>query len=479
GANSAAGLRSMPVRFLDLDEIDAYPDDVEGEGSPISLAEKRTVTFGSRKKIYKISTPTIKGRSRISNEFATTDQRYFFVPCPHCAHMQILRFPQLRWEKEKYSVDDVYYLCETCEGKIYERHKTAMLTAGEWRPTAPELVSRIKRGYHLSALYSPDGWLPWADIAKQYDEAEGDEPKIKTFTNTILGEEYEEKSEAPEWQQLYERASGKDGQEANKPAASVAFITAGADVQADRIEVELVGWSEGRTSYQIDYRVLMGDPDKPEVWAALDTVLNDTWTTEDGRLLGVRLMAIDTGFKTDKVYDYVKRHGTSRVVPVKGKDELQAPFAPPRVVELTKQGQKLGRLKVWQVGVSYLKGQFYGWLRLVVDHETGEIPKGFCFFTPRDAHYFRGLTAETTRPVRNKKGYIQHVWVKLYERNEPLDCRIYALSAAYITGFDRWTRERWAKEKNMAPKHVPDKTDEPKAKPSKPNRKPKSSGYWS
>jgi len=122
GANSAASLSSMPVRFLFLDEVDRYPMDVDGEGSPISLAEKRTATFGYKKKIFEISTPTIEGRSVIENDFLKTDQRYFFVPCPHCNEKQILVFKNLKWEKGKY--DSCHYVCEHCKGKIEQRHKT-------------------------------------------------------------------------------------------------------------------------------------------------------------------------------------------------------------------------------------------------------------------------------------------------------------------------------------------------------------------
>jgi phage terminase large subunit GpA-like protein len=129
GANSAVGLRSMSARFLFLDEVDAYPGDVEGEGDPVALAEACARTFGWRRKTLLVSTPTISGLSRIEREYLATDQRRFFVPCPYCGAMQHLRFEQLVWDKG--CPDSARYLCEACDGAIGEGHKTAMLAAGE------------------------------------------------------------------------------------------------------------------------------------------------------------------------------------------------------------------------------------------------------------------------------------------------------------------------------------------------------------
>ena len=101
GANSAVGLRSMPARYLFLDEVDAYPPSADEEGDPVALAEARTRTFSWRSKVLLGSTPTIHGISRIEREYETSDQRRYFVPCPHCAHMQWLEFERLRWDKGK------------------------------------------------------------------------------------------------------------------------------------------------------------------------------------------------------------------------------------------------------------------------------------------------------------------------------------------------------------------------------------------
>jgi Bacteriophage tail assembly protein len=152
GANSAVGLRSMPARYLFFDEVDAYPPSADEEGDPVALAEARTRTFSWRSKVFLASTPTIHGVSRIEQEYEATDQRRFFVPCPHCGEMQRLKFERLRWDKGR--PETTHYICASCNGRIEEHHKTAMLAAGEWRPTAEARDPGTIRVPHLGALLS-------------------------------------------------------------------------------------------------------------------------------------------------------------------------------------------------------------------------------------------------------------------------------------------------------------------------------------
>lgn len=474
GANSGAGLRSMPVRFLMLDEVDGYPMDVEGEGSPIGLAEQRTATFSNRK-ILEISTPTIHGLSIIENEFLLTDQRYYYVPCPHCGALQVLKFTCLKWTAGVW--EDAYYECEHCNEPIQERFKTQMLAAGKWISTAPEKSSRYTVGYHLSAMYSPFGWKSWAEIAEQWEKAQGDDTKLKQFYNTVLGETWKERSDAPEWEAISRRAEDYPHNTLRK---GVAFLTAGIDVQKDRIEIEIVGWMPGLKSHQVDYRVLMGDVQKKEVWDDLDKVIKELWPLESGEYLPIRMAAIDTGYQASIVYKWAKRHGYSRVVPVKGSEALQNYFSPPRAIDIVKHGKKINKQKVWHVGVNFIKAEVYSNLRQEIDIETGVVPDGFCYLPKRDPHYFRGLTAEVQEVVRNKKGYIQYVWKKKYDRNEPLDCRVYARAAAAIIGVDRWSAERWEQETNLHSTASPkkEKTKKPAAKKSPANTQKSRNSYW-
>lgn len=467
GANSAVGLRSMPARYIFLDEVDGYPMDVDGEGSPISLAEKRASTFSNRK-IFELSTPTIEGQSIISFDFALTDKRYYYVPCPFCGVAQILEFKNLRWEAGKY--ENVTYECEACGDQIQERFKPTMLEAGKWIATAPENTNVHVVGYHISAMYSPFGWKAWAEIAEEWDKAQGDDNKLKTFYNTILGETWKEKTDAPEWQLMYDRATDYP---LNKCFKEVAFITAGADVQGDRIEVEIVGWMKGKKSQHLDFRVLDGDTTKADVWRKLDELLGEVFEREDGIYLPIRMLAVDSGYNTAHVYAWAKKHGTSRVIPIKGKENLETFFAPPRAVDTTKHGKKIGKQKVWHVGVNYIKTETYGFFRQSIDPDTKEVPDGFCYFPKRDPHFFRGITAEIVQLTRNKRGYIKYVWLKKYERNEPLDCRVYARAAAAVIGCDRWKAERWEQERQLGiadppkPKQTIQKTTNTKTQPKR------------
>lgn len=442
-AGSATGLRSMPARYVMADETDAFPGDVDGEGSPISLMEKRTSTFSGNKKFLKISTPTIEGASIIESEFLLTDQRYYHVPCPHCAGVQVLKFEQLRWEPKEY--ESTFYECEHCAGKIEERHKTQMLDNGLWIATKPENASLYTVGYHLSALYSPAGWKAWAEVAEEWDKSQGDENKLKSFYNTVLGVTWKEKTDAPEWERILERAE-RDNPPVRKAMKDVAVITIGADVQGDRIELEIVGWMPGKKSQSIDYRQLDGDPAKPEVWEKLDAVLSEQFEREDGVFLPVRMTAIDSGHETAHVYAWAKKHGFTRVVPIKGQERLQQHFAPPKAIDTTKHGKKIGKQKVWQVGSSFIKSETYGFFRQTINPDTGVVPDGYCYFPPRPTHYFRGLTAEVVQFQKDRKGYVKPVWVKKYLRNEPLDCRVYARAAAAIVGIDNWKPHRWERE---------------------------------
>jgi phage terminase large subunit GpA-like protein len=238
GANSATGLRSMPARYVFLDEVDAYPASADEEGDPVTLAEARTTTFAHRRKVFMVSTPTIRGLSRIEREFEASDQRRYFVPCPHCGHKQWLQFERLRWAKGK--PETAAYYCAGCERPIAEHHKTQMLARGEWRATAasdnPNAI-----GFHLSALYSPIGWK-----AGSRSRATGSRPKARTRCCAPRA--------TRSWARPGPRAArprngsgwriGAWHLPAQIPAGGL-FLTAGADVQKDRIEVDIWAWGRG------------------------------------------------------------------------------------------------------------------------------------------------------------------------------------------------------------------------------------------
>jgi phage terminase large subunit GpA-like protein len=431
GANSATGLRSMPVRFLYLDEVDGYPMDLDGEGSPLALAMARTRTFAKRK-IFMISTPTVEGMSIIEGEFALTDQRYFHVPCPHCGVYQDLVWDQMRWDKGK--PDTVVYECRECSEAIEERFKPKMLAHGEWKSHAPENQNWKVVGYHINSLYSPYGWYSWANAVTDYEEAENDANKMKTFMNTVLGLTWKEVGDSPQWMDLWNK---REEYEMNVPPEEVAFLTAGMDVQGDRLEVEIVGWGTGKRSWSIDYRVYDGDTAKPDVWKKAAELLNESWRTVDGRELRLSLMCVDSGFNTSHVYNFCINQDSSRVIPVKGQEKLTTMASAPRPVIISRAGTKVGSVKVWGVGVNMIKSELYGWLKINRE-EDGSKPAGYCTFPQYDQFHFKSLTAETVRITKDKKNFDKIEWVREFKRNERLDCRVYARAAAYVVGLDRF-----------------------------------------
>lgn len=448
GANSPVGLASTAVKLVYMDEIDRYPLNVSGEGSALSLAETRTISYGATKKLFLTSTPTMEGVSAIDAEFQNTGQRYYHVPCPFCSAKQILKFDQLRYTMKGKSCIAAQYECTACKAAIPERYKTSMLEQGEWIASHPELENGFIYGYHINALYSPYGMYSWANMAEEYEKAQGDAPKMIAFVNTKMGECYKEKEGIkPDHEKLYTQANlDTNPCKANIAMASVVFLTCGVDVQADRLELEIVGWMPNRQSQQIDYRVIPGDTDGEDVWNELAELLKTYWKREDDYTLPIRMMAVDSGFNTKKVYGFVNKYPASQVVPVKGRDTLETMFSAPRSVDFTRMGKKIGTKKLYNVGISVIKGEVYGFLKQQINTETGEVPPGYCWFPKRHLEYFKGLTAEELSIIVNKKGHSTYQWVKKEDRNEPLDCRVYARAAAAIIGMDRWDDARWQRE---------------------------------
>ncbi|MDJ0513068.1 MAG: phage terminase large subunit family protein [Methyloceanibacter sp.] len=432
GANSAVGLRSMPVRYLFLDEIDGYPPDADGEGDPIELAEQRTVTF-ARRKIFMPSTPTVAGISRIEAAYEESDQRRYFVPCPDCGHPQTLKWSNVKWPEHE--PEKAAYCCEDCGSLIEHRHKASMLAWGEWQATAEGDGSTA--GFHLSALYSP--WFTWAQAAKEFIESKPYPERLKTWVNTTLGEVWKGEGEAPAWKAIMDRA--EDYEPRTIPEGGV-YLTAGADVQRDRIEAEVVAWGPNGESWSVDFRALPGDPYQPEVWRDLSDMLDETFEHEAGGLLKIGRLAIDSGYATGEVYKWVRLHPANRVMAIKGRAGSAAILGSPTPVTVTAGGKKIPRgAKVWPLGVDALKAQLYG--RLKAGMEDEETPAR-CHFPRRyPEEFFKQLTAEKLVSRKNRKGFVVHEWAKSRDRNEALDCRIYASAAALAAGCDRWSPAKW------------------------------------
>jgi phage terminase large subunit GpA-like protein len=443
GANAPANLRMMPCRYAMLDEVDAYPGDVGGEGDPVELVVTRTRTF-SRRKIFIVSTPTIKDRSRIEREFLQTDQRYFFVPCPHCNFKQTLKFANLKYEKdESGKIAEVFYICEECGATIEEHEKTRMLENGEWRAEKPQDNPK-NVGFHLNSLYSPVGWFGWEEICTLWELAQRDVDKLKVVVNTIFAETWELRGEAPAWETIYRR---REKYKLTTVPMGGLFLTAGVDVQKDRLEIEVVAWGREKNSYSVDYQVILGDTSTLIPWSLLDKYLDYAFPHEAGVNLSILRMGIDSGFNTQEVYSYCRKYNdTLRVMATKGQESLQTPLGQPRAVELSMAGKKFQRaLKLWLVGTSILKSELYRNLRQDPPLNEGqEYPYGYCHFPEYGEEFFKQLTAEELITKKNNKGYTHTEWQKKRERNEALDCRIIARAMAASLGYDRMTDKQFS-----------------------------------
>jgi phage terminase large subunit GpA-like protein len=467
GANSAVGLRSAPIKFLMLDEVDAYPGDVDGEGDPVTLAEARTRTFSRRKK-YKVSTPTFEGRSRIQKDYLESDMRRYHVPCPHCDHFQWLKWAQVKWPENQ--PHNAYYACESCEKPIPEHCKTVMLKRGRWIAERPGAKNGKVAGFHLSALYSPLGWFSWGEAAQLFLECKGNAEKLRGFVNTVLGECWVEKGDAPEWEKLFHM---RESYPIGVVPPGGAFLTAGVDIQKDRIEYEVVAWGRGKESWSVTYEVIYGDTATEAPWLELDKLVGKEFPTAAGAYMGLRAIGVDTGFQTQAVYDWVRKHPPTKVFAVKGQDGIPTAVGTAKLIDINIKGRKIKRgIRLWPVGSSVIKSEIYAYLRLErpTDPST-PFPAGFCHFPEYGEEFFKMLTAEQIE-VRIVKGYRKFLWAKIRDRNEALDTRVYARAAAAIVGLDRFTEKDWsamgAPPAKRTEQAKPDEAKPREAAPAKP-----------
>jgi phage terminase large subunit GpA-like protein len=422
GANSPASLASRPIRIVLCDEVDRYPASAGTEGDPVSLAKKRTVTFWNKKTLL-TSTPTTKGASRIEAAYLQSDQRHYHVPCPHCSKYQTLKWSQVRWESTKDETDKTqhkpetaYYVCEHNDCIIKDSDKARMLSLGRWIADKP--FTGIA-GFHLNELYSP--WVSFAEMAREFLRAKLLPETLKTWVNTSLGEPWEEDGETVEADVLYQRREDW-GQAAPR---EVVLITAGVDVQGDRLEVEVKGWGRQEECWSLDYQILYGNPAESYIWDALDTYLSKPIRSATGIPLNIASTCIDSGgHHTQAVYEFCKTRGLRNIFAIKGVSQAAKP-----IVGRASKSNRYG-LRLYPIGVDTAKEVIYSRLRL---QEPGA---GYYHFpTQRDLEYFRQLTAEK-QVTRFGKGAAKREWIKTRTRNEVLDCTVYALAAMKLFNND-------------------------------------------
>lgn len=410
GANSPSSLASRPIRILLADEVDRYPHSAGDEGDPIDLASKRTTTFWNKKKIY-VSTPTIKGLSRIEDEYENSTKEEWNLPCPSCRNYQPLKWSQIKFE-------DATMECDYCGKRFKEMEWKAQ--KGQW--IAREYNSK-SRGFHINELVSP--WKRWEIIIEEFLLAKRSKETLQVWINTTLGESWEEPTETNA-EEIYKR---RERYNADVPDR-VLVLTAGVDTQDDRLEVEVVGWGLEKESWGIEYKVFHGDPGQEQVWNQLDNYLKTEFKFADGSGIMIATTCIDSGGHfTSEVYQFCKSREHRRIYAIKGKGGAGIPL----IGNISRNNRykaalfTIGVDQGKQTLVSRLKTEFEGpgYCHFPIETEKGYNEK-----------YFDGLTSES-RKITYSKGKPKTEWVvRAGSRNEPFDLRNYANAALEILAPD-------------------------------------------
>lgn len=354
-------------------------------------------------------------------------------------------------------------MCENCGLLIEEHEKTGMMAAAlemendGWVAMNPD-ADPLTPSFHLSSFYSPVGWLSWKEIAQKFKATKKNTDKLRVFVNTILGETYKEKGKAPPWEHLFNRRAKERWEFIPKEAL---FLTFGADLQKDRIEVEIVAWGRDHQSWGIDYRVFPCDTtDKKQVLGALEPLFTERWQHELGGEMGISMGACDAGHNAQVVYSCARELPKDRFMAIRGMDRSMQLLGRPKAVDVSYGGRTIARgASVWSIGVSMAKSELYAWLDRKWAEGEDEPPTGWCHFPSHyDAEFFKMLCSEelTVKVVNSTRRYI---WDKIQDRNEALDCRVYARAAASRVGLDRFTEDDWLLMENEL------RSDLPKRKP--------------
>lgn len=418
-ATKAGRLKSTTVRYVLLEEVDEYALNVDGQGNPIELAINRTSNYGRRAKIFANSTPTIKGRSQIERLYEKGDQRRYFVHCPECGHPQYFDWKNMRWTEG--DPDSVLCHCEACGvGSAEHVWKTRGYEGAYWMPTAPG--DGKTASFHISSLYAPIGWRPWAELVRDWIEAQTDVAKLIAFINNALGECWEDRTAEVKWEMVKRRA--ETHAQRTIPRGCL-LLTAAVDVQKNRLEVEISGWGRGMTNWTIQHLSIDGDPSTPAPWAALDALLERPLVNAFGVSMQIQTCAIDSGgHHTQEVYDYCRLRQARGVFAVKGAKEAHRPIiGRPTQQDVTVRGRTFPKgVQLWQVGTDTAKDKIFSILQ--ADEEADPTARRMRFPGDLDDEYYKQLVAEAFNVAKGR-------WDKLRPRNEALDLKVYNFAAAY------------------------------------------------
>ena len=418
-AGAPARLKSTSVKYLVVDELTEFANQLKAGDDPLVMLEDRLSAYTSTYKRLDISSPGVKGICRIDERYEASDQRKYHMPCPHCLSEITFEWSGLQWT---HGGHNVVYVCPECACIIEEHQKTAMMLAGRWIPAHPE---RAMRGYTVNCLYYQIGLGPrWEKLVEMWLGVQNDPAKLKTFINSRLAEAWEDPTlRAAKLHSIADRAEDYPLRVA---PIGVCLVTAGIDTQDDRLEVQIVGWGKGLKSWTLDYVVLPGNPSDIEVWNALTALLNTPIEHANGHKLPIAAVCIDAGgHKTDDVYDYARRKEVRRLRPIFGATQRNAPvMSKPKSIDYTYRGQTFKRgVTIQHVGTVSIKSKLFG--RMGADAEKDSADRMLHFSNDLPPEYFAGLISETFNP---KTGFYEK---RRGARNEPLDTYVYAYAATH------------------------------------------------
>jgi phage terminase large subunit GpA-like protein len=425
-AKSPRNLRRHTVRILLIDEEDGM--EVTPEGDPVDLAIKRTLTFPNRK-IIRGSTPVDLETSTICREYDASDRRVYEMKCAECGEFSEPVWSHIQWETGK--PETARWACPACGSLIEERFKGQMVADGRWRATRPEVEGHA--GFKLNALISPHYNASWGKLAAEFLQVHDDPDRLRTFKNTLLGDPWSESVDHIDPEELYVRiepfglnARAEDGEILPLPA-DVLVITAGVDVQDDRLECAIYGWSRSGVMFALGHFVLWGSPGDQTTWAELDATLSTKWDHPLGGKIGVDAACVDAGDGgwVDEVYAFCWPRARRKIVAIKGM------FGNRPIIEGSKgkvaKGTLSGKGRLWVVGVDTVKLSLLGLLSKRRERVR--------FSSSLPLHWFEQLLSE--RSVIKKIGGRP---VRRFERigalaAEALDATVYSIAARQLVSY--------------------------------------------
>lgn len=464
GSNSAPALASMPIRYVLGDERDRWADSAGTEGDPWELAQARQITFYNRKAV-EVSTPTIKGSSKIETSYYLGTQERWVHQCPNCGEYSEINFETIRFQrlkkivnnKEVYSVKIDGHVCPAC-GFTFSQDQMRRQPA-KWQAENPEALQKGIRSFWLTAFASP--WLTWESIILDVIQNENDPEKLKAVYNTKLGKLWEHRDVNQTDEELLERLEDYDAELPD----GVLCLTCGVDTQDDRLEYEVVGWGKHGESWGIKKGYIMSAPDLPETWERLDDVIDRNYTFKNGQALAIGITLIDSGGHfTQTVYEQCRRRKEKRVFAIKGRGGEGIPIVSPAKRVAIRDNKRV-TCWLYSIGVDAGKATIYANVQVQTPG-----PK-YCHFPKGDdrgydINYFNGLISERMVKQKTVSGF-KWKWEKLpgHRRNEALDCRNYALAGVKILDPDFDALVRRLKER------ADEKAAKPAAAASAPRRK--------